>query len=132
MGHFVKDRKLESATSSVVIPSGTSATRPDHPVFGSFRYNTDIGKLEFFNGVVYKTVGISGEVNIVVDTFTGDGATITFAMSQYESSVNQVIVFVGAIYQNPTTYTLTGAGYDITFTSAPPNTVPINVIHTTN
>lgn len=131
MGHFVKDRKLESATSSVVIPSGTSATRPDHPVFGSFRYNTDIGKLEFFNGVVYKTVGISGEVNIVVDTFTGDGATTTFAMSQQESGVNQVIVFVGAIYQNPTTYTLTGAGYDITFTSAPPTGETINIVHNT-
>jgi hypothetical protein len=131
MGHFVKDRNLESATSSVVIPSGTSATRPDNPVFGSFRYNTDIGKLEFFNGAVYKTVGISGEVNIVVDTFTGDGATTTFAMSQYESGVNQIIVFVGAIYQNPTTYTLTGAGHDITFTSAPPNGETINIVHNT-
>ena len=53
------------------------------------------------------------------------------AMSQYESSVNQVIVFVGAIYQNPTTYTLTGAGYDITFTSAPPTGETINIVHNT-
>jgi hypothetical protein len=53
-------------------------------------------------------------------------------MSEAESSAEQIIVFVGSIYQEPTTaYTVDG-GFDITFTSAPPNTVPINVIHTDN
>jgi hypothetical protein len=53
-------------------------------------------------------------------------------MSVAESTATQLIVFVGSIYQDPaTSYTVDG-GYNITFTSAPPNTVPINVIHTTN
>jgi hypothetical protein len=53
-------------------------------------------------------------------------------MSIAESTATQIIVFVGSIYQDPATaYTVNG-GFDITFTSAPPNTVPINVIHTTN
>jgi hypothetical protein len=53
-------------------------------------------------------------------------------MSVQVSDVEQIIVFVGSIYQQPTTtYTVNG-GYDITFTSAPPNGVPINVIHTNN
>jgi single-stranded DNA-binding protein len=51
-------------------------------------------------------------------------------MSIAESVAQNIIVFVGSIYQDPaTSYTVDG-GYDITFTSAPPNTVPINVIHT--
>lgn len=129
MGYFVKNRRLESGSTSIVVPSGTSATRPDAPVFGSFRYNTDLGTLEFFNGTVFKPVGISGEVDLVVDTFTGDGSTLTYTMSLSVTDVEQIIVFVGAIYQNPLTYSITGGGNDITFTSAPPLNETINVIH---
>lgn len=104
--------------------------RPVSPVFGSFRYNTDIGTLEFFNGTAFKAVGISGEVDIVVDSFTGDGSTVTFALSTAATDAEQVIVFVGSIYQQPTTtYSITGGGNDITFTEAPPDNEPVNVIH---
>ena len=71
-------------------------------------------------------------VSYVVDTFTGDGSQTVFTMSVAESVETQIIVFVGSIYQDPATaYTVDG-GFDITFTSAPPNSVPINVIHTAN
>ena len=129
MGYFVKNRRLDSGSTSIVVPSGTSATRPDAPVFGSFRYNTDIGTLEFYNGLVFKPVGISGEVDLVVDTFTGDGSTLTYTMSLSVTDSEQIIVFVGAIYQNPSTYSITGGGNDITFTGAPPLNETINVIH---
>jgi hypothetical protein len=50
-------------------------------------------------------------------------------MSVAVSSADEIIVFVGSLYQIPTTnYTVDG-GYDITFESAPPDGVPINVIH---
>jgi hypothetical protein len=53
-------------------------------------------------------------------------------MSIAESDATQIIVFVGSIYQDPATaYTVDG-GFDITFTSAPPDSIPINVIHSTN
>lgn len=130
MGYFVKNRQLQSGSTSVVVPVGDTADRPDSPVFGSFRYNTNIGTLEFFNGTAFKPVGISGEVDLVVDSFVGDGATVTYALTVTASNAEQVIVFVGSIYQQPTsTYTITGGGNDITFTSAPPDGEPINVIH---
>lgn len=130
MGYYVKNRRLESGSSSVVVPAGDSSNRPQAPTFGSFRYNTAIGTLEFFNGTVFKPVGISGEVDIVVDSFTGDGSTTTFALSIASSGAEQVIVFVGSIYQQPTTtYSITGGGNDITFTEAPPDNEPVNVIH---
>lgn len=131
MGYFVKNRQVPSGSSSIVIPSGDSSTRPTSPVFGSFRYNTDIGTLEFFNGNVFKPVGLGGELNVDVYSNTGDGSTLTFVLSNTTAitSDDQVIVFVGSVYQQPgTTYSITGGGFDITFTSAPPDGEPINVI----
>lgn len=130
MGYFVKNRKFVSGSTSMVVPAGDSSDRPDAPVFGSFRYNTEIGTLEFFNGTVFKPVGVSGEANIIVDNFVGDGSTLTFGpLTESPSASDQVIVFVGSIYQQPTTYTITGSSDDeITFTEAPPDGSPINVI----
>lgn len=114
----------------MVIPSGDNSNRPEAPTFGSFRYNTELGTLEFFNGTVFKPVGIAGEVDIIVDSFTGDGSTLTFGpLSDSVTDSEQVIVFVGSIYQQPTTYSITGGSNDeITFTGAPPSGSPINVI----
>jgi len=130
MGYFVKNRQLQSGSTGVVVPTGSSATRPDNPVFGLIRYNTDAGKLEFFNGTIFQYLAISGSINYVVDEFTGDGTTTVFTMSIAVSTASQITVFVGSLYQIPiTNYTVNG-GFDITFISAPPLDVPINVIHT--
>lgn len=132
MGNWVKNRQLESGSTSVVMPTGSSATRPDAPVFGQFRFNTDIGLIEFYNGAVWSSVSSAGSISYTVDNFVGNGTTTVFTMSDPVAIAQQIIVFVGSIYQDPTTaYTVNG-GYDITFTSAPPNTVTINVIHSTN
>jgi hypothetical protein len=132
MGYFVKNRQLQSGSTGVVLPTGSSANRPDFPAFGMIRYNTDLGLVEFFNGSIWTTLSTGGSITYTVDDFVGDGSTTVFLMSVAESTATQLIVFVGSIYQDPASaYTVDG-GYNITFTSAPPNTVPINVIHTTN
>jgi hypothetical protein len=132
MGYFVKNRQLQSGSSGVVLPTGSSANRPENPNFGMIRYNTDSGLVEFFNGTIWTSLSPGGSITYTVDDFAGNGSTTVFTMSSAVSNVQQIIVFVGSIYQDPaTSYTVNG-GYDITFTSAPPNTVPINVIHTAN
>jgi len=132
MGYFVKNRRLQSGSSGVVLPTGSAANRPDNPAFGMIRYNTDSGLVEFFNGSVWASLSTGGSITYTVDDFTGNGVQTVFTMSVAETTATQLIVFVGSIYQDPASaYTVDG-GYDITFTSAPPNTVPINVIHTTN
>jgi len=132
MGYFVKNRRLQSGSTGVVLPTGSAATRPDNAAFGMIRYNTDSGLVEFFNGTIWNSLSTGGSITYTVDDFTGDGSTTVFNMSVAEATATQLIVFVGSIYQDPATaYTVDG-GYDITFTSAPPNTVPINVIHTTS
>jgi len=132
MGYFVKNRQLQSGSTGVVLPTGSAANRPDNPAFGMIRYNTDSGLVEFFNGSVWASLSTGGSITYTVDDFTGNGVQTVFVMSVAETTATQLIVFVGSIYQDPATaYTVDG-GYNITFTSAPPNTVPINVIHTTN
>jgi len=127
-----KNRQLQTSGSGVVLPTGSSATRPDNPAFGLIRYNTDSGYVEYFNGTEFVSLAVGGAIVYNVDDFTGNGVQTVFTMSATVSAAEQIIVFVGSIYQDPaTSYTVDG-GYDITFTSAPPNTVPINIIHTTN
>ena len=131
MGYFLKNRQLQSGSSGVVIPVGSSATRPDAPVFGLIRYNTDTGFVEFFNGSIFQSLATTGGVNYTVDSFVGDGSTTNFTMSESESVDDEIIVFVGSLYQIPTTnYTV--SGFNIDFTSAPPGGVPINVIHSSS
>jgi hypothetical protein len=132
MGYFLKNRQLQSGSTGVVIPTGSSATRPDAPVFGLIRYNTDLGLIEFFNGSIFQSVSVAGGINYTVDAFVGTGSQTVFTMSIAESNADEIIVFVGSLYQIPVTnYTVDG-GFDITFTSAPPDGVPINVIHSTS
>ena len=131
MGYYVKNRRLQSGSSGIVLPSGPTSTRPDYPIFGLIRYNTDSGYVEYFNGTIFQNLSIGGSVNYTVDNFTGDGSQTVFVMSQIVSDPAQIIVFVGSIYQIPTTnYTVGGPStYNITFMSAPPNGMSINVIH---
>ena len=130
MGNFLKNRNLLSASTGVVLPAGSTAERPDYPVFGLIRYNTDSGLIEYFNGTLFVTLSTGGGITYTVDSFTGTGSQTVFTMSIAVSNAQYITVFVGSIYQQPTiTYTVDG-GYDITFTSAPPDGVPINVIHT--
>lgn len=129
MGYFVKNRGLQSGSSGVVLPAGGTALRPLAPRPGLIRFNTDVPGVEFFNGVEFVQIAGAGSFSYVVDTFTGDGSTTVFTMTKTESSSTQMIVFVGSIYQTPVVaYTVDG-GFDITFTSAPPENEPISVIH---
>jgi len=68
--------------------------------------------------------------NYTIDTFTGDGSTVAFTLSQDPVSNTDLIVSVGGVLQAPTTnYTLSGT--TLTFTGAPDATIPIMVTHLT-
>lgn len=132
MGYFLKNRELQSGSSGVVLPTGGSATRPDNAAFGMIRYNTDTGFCEFFNGSLWQNMGIGGIISYTVDNIPTDGINNIFTMSTAVSNVQQITVFLGSIYQDPfTSYTVDG-GYDITFTSIPPDNNTINIIHSSN
>jgi len=129
VGRFVKNQQVGVGSTAIQIPVGDATERPSEPVFGQIRFNTSVAKVEYFDGTNWTVVAKQGDANIVVDSFTGNGSTSVYTMTSEVSDADQILVFVGNIYQIPgTNYTVAG-NYDITFTSSPPNTTPINVIH---
>lgn len=131
MGNYLKNRRLQSGSTGVVIPTGSTAQRPDYPTFGLIRFNTDTGFCEFFNGTIFQNMGVGGTVSYDVITATGDGSTVDYTLDFEYSDPTQLIVFVGSIYQEPTVaYTV--SSFTLTFTSAPAAGIPINIIQTQN
>ena len=130
MGRFLKSAAPlgGSVAQAVAIPKGNSNNRPSKPKNGDFRFNTDSGAIEYYNGTEWKYSATAGEVELNIDNFTGDGSTTTFTMSEEPSHAKQLLVFIGSVFQDYTTaYTITAD--EITFTSAPPNGETINVFH---
>ena len=127
MGYFVK--KDKHGSEGFILPSGTTAERPISPIKAVLRYNTDIDSLEYFNGTVFVDLAKSGFADVVVDSFVGDNINATFTpMSFAPPSAKHLLVYINGIYQTPIiNYTVTG--FDITFTSIPPASEPITVLH---
>ena len=67
-GRFLKEPRIDGGAKSIGIPAGNTAKRPEAPKFGSFRYNTDVGKLEYYNGTTFKQVALDGEKTLTIDT----------------------------------------------------------------
>lgn len=122
---------LKAATDKAIeIPAGTTADRPTVSKAGDLRFNTETGKMEYFDGSAFSQFSKEGNVAITQDSFTGDGSTTAFTMSQSVTSnqAQRVIVAVGNVYQNPASaYALSGTS--ITFTSPPGAAETITVLH---
>lgn len=67
---------------------------------------------------------VTGSIN--VNSYTGDGTTTGFTLSTDPNNINNTWVFLGGVYQNKSTYSVSGT--TLTFSTAPPNTVPIQVL----
>lgn len=131
MGRLLKNTVFKSGSHALGFPSGTSSERPDVPVVGQTRYSTTSGKLEFYNNSVWNTIAKEGSATIVKDSFTGNNVATNFTMtSSYTAGQEaQVLAFVNTVYQNPgVNYTFNGST-TITFTSAPPTSAVVLVLH---
>jgi len=53
-----------------------------------------------------------------IDTFSGDGSTVTFTLREAPLATSSILVFVGGVRQNTDTYSLSGAS--LIFSEAPP------------
>lgn len=130
MGRFLKTASPLGSTvaQAVSLAKGNSNNRPSKPKVGDFRFNTDSGALEYWTGNEWNYSAPAGEVELVIDNFTGDGSTTTFTMAEEPTQAKQIMVFIGSVFQDYTTaYTVNQD--EITFTSAPPNGETINIFH---
>ena len=126
-GRFLKEPRIDGGAKSIGIPAGNTAKRPESPKFGTFRFNTDVGRLEYYNGTTFKQVALDGEKTMTVDTFTGDGTTATFTLSTTPTGTGQILVFISGVHQEPDThYTL--ATDDLIFNEPVPDQETITVV----
>ena len=132
MGRFVKNPILTQG-SSVEIPSVSTANRPTG-ANGKIIFNTTTSTYQVYNGAQWYNVSeASREKSLTVDKFQGDGSTTVFGggkgntldgstaatLSVVPTDATDMVIFVGGVYQIPTTnYTYSGG--EITFGEAPP------------
>ena len=101
-------------TNGFVIPVGTLSQRPSPAAQGTLRFNSDYGRLEYYDGTEWDIVG--GGITSQTIT-TADGVTTVFALDR-ESNTPSTLVMLNGIVQLPTTaYSV--AGNVLTFTQAP-------------
>ena len=119
-----------SGTGSVKVPSGTTAQRDGSPVNGMFRYNSSNQQFEGYQSGDWGAIGGGGGSNtFTADTFTADGSTTAYALSQVINSENNLLVFIDGVFQQQSAYSIATASgtTTLTFSTAPANTREIIV-----
>ena len=121
---------LINSTDSILLPSGTTAQQPGNAggtnVAGMFRYNSQTGFVEWYNGSGWQTAS-TNVITIATDQqFAGTGSQTVYTLSQSTTTAG-VIVSINGVVQIPTlAYSVTG-GTTLTFTEAPASTDVIDV-----
>ena len=101
-------------TNGFVIPVGTLAQRPSPAAQGTLRFNSDYGRLEYYDGTEWDVVG----GGITSQTITSADGVITIFALDRESTTPSTLVMLNGIVQLPTTaYSVTANV--LTFTQAP-------------
>jgi len=73
-----------------------------------------------------QVAGLGVLTGLVYDSFTGNGSTTQYTLSTQPTNKNYTIVTIGGLIQNKVNYSVSGT--TLTFSTAPPNTAPIEVI----
>ena len=96
--------------------SGTTLTFSEAPPTGT-------GNVEV---VHLQAVSVSSTSGVTQNSFTGDGTTTAFTLSQSPTDENFTFVFIQGVYQDKSTYSLSGS--TLTFSTAPQNGYGIEVM----
>ena len=124
-----------SATDAIQVPKGDTAQRAASAFTsanGMLRYNTDDNGFEGYINNAWGAIGGSGGASIIVTGGgTGDGTATSFPLGDTPSggAISFVDVFIDGVYQNESTYTVSGT--NVTITPAPPTGTTIQTKTTT-
>jgi len=111
-----------SATDAFHVPVGTTAQRPTGAA-GHFRYNTTLEQFEGYTDDWGQIGGGGGANAFATDSYTGDGSTTAYALSQVVVSEDNLLVFIEGVFQQQDAYSIATAGgaTTLTFSAAPAN-----------
>jgi hypothetical protein len=120
MGRHLKNYSLNSQALALNIVNTSTANRPTGQN-GQIIYNTTTGTFQVYDEAwTNVSTGTSASATITKNTFSGDGSTGAFTMSISVTNPQDILVFIGGVYQIPTTsYSVSGT--TLTFGSPPPS-----------
>ena len=76
---------------------------------------------------IESTASGGGTVTVQRNNYTGDGTTTVYGVSSTIASENNIQIYLDGVYQDKDTYTTSGS--NVTFSTAPPNTTAIEIMH---
>lgn len=117
-----------NASSSLGLPVGTTAERPTGTV-GDFRFNTDTENIEYYNGSAWEILSPITNISLI-DTFSGDGSTTIFSLSESTTTTSTIITLNGVVQSAGNAYSI--SGNTLTFTEAPKTGDDIEVRYQTD
>jgi hypothetical protein len=128
----IVDNVLQQPIESYTIQNNNTLVFSEAPASGSFIYVLHQGN------ATYNMIPVTGSVtpdklsdnlrNFTIDTFTGNGSTVDYTLTDTPASANAILVIVSGLVKTRTTdYTVSGS--TLTFTSAPASSAPILVVH---
>ena len=108
-------------TSGLVIPVGNTAQRPGSAVTGTIRYNTEIQRVELYDGTEWDEVlsDVSGQI------ITPSGATAVFTLDRATTDVAALVAINGVVQLPGVAYSV--SGNIITFAETPLSTDIIDI-----
>lgn len=118
------ERVILDTPKALGLPVGNNAERPTPGLeyVGDFRFNTELGTVEWFDGTQWENPANS---TVYSQTIVPDGANATFTLSQKSTTEAVLVNFNGVIQRPSTTYSV--ALDQITFSSVPLTTDIIEV-----
>jgi len=108
-------------TTGLVVPTGNTAQQPSPAATGTVRFNTDIVRLEVYDGVEWDSV-VAGVTN---QLFTGDGSTLVFTLDRDSTTAATLVMFNGVVQIPTIAYTV--AGNLLTFAEPPLPTDTVDI-----
>ena len=114
---------MGGVTDGIRLPVGTTAQRPTGAA-GMFRYNSSLEQFEGYTDAWGSIGGGGGTNTFTADSFTANGSTTAYALSQVITSEDNLLVFIDGVFQQQDAYSIaTSSGTTtLTFSSAPANT----------
>ena len=127
MKHYGLEIPEGSSIKNLTAPQGSPL--PSNPNAGEMFFLTTDGALYVHTGVAWTRLnGQVVDTSVTVDTFTGTGSpsNVDFTITTAPNSENELLVYVGGVYQEQSTYSVSGT--TLTLTESPANGVGVEVV----
>jgi hypothetical protein len=94
------------STKAVILPAGLSAERPAVATTGDFRYNTELGTVEWWNGSTWNQA--TGGYTLTTQKIIPSGVTRVFTLNQNSSSESALVSINGVVQMPTDSYAIVG------------------------